>query len=385
MRRLRHVIAMANGFALDDHHLPDRRRLILSGALDIAHIDQAAAALAPILPDRQPLDVDMEKLSRLDSSGAWLLFRLLRDWEAAGLAIRFTGISPQQRALIDRAGEGVTLEAPDRPTDNPIRARVAAMGRALTLAAESFGGFLGFLGQALIAFGQALRQPRRFRRTALIRQMELTGVNALGIVGMMSFLVGIVIAQQGAVQLKQFGADVYVINLVGRLTLRELGVLMTAIMVAGRSGSAFAAQIGAMKLAEEIDAMRTIGLPPTEILVLPRVLALAIMMPLLSFYGAILAILGGGLLSWLTLGIPPITFIQRLQEVVPMHDLWVGLIKAPIFGIIIAVTGCYQGMQVRGNAEDVGLRTTAAVVQSIFMVIVLDAFFAVFFSTIGWI
>ena len=348
-------------------------------------MESAAAAFAAIVPEQLPLEVDLTQLTRLDSSGAWLLFRLARDWQAAGLALSYQGLTEQQGALIARAGEDVDIAPPAKPPHNAVRARVGAIGRALALAAESFGGFLGFLGQTLVAFGQSLREPRRFRIVALLRQMELTAVNALGIVGMMSFLVGIVIAQQGAVQLKQFGADVYVINLVGRLTLRELGVLMTAIMVAGRSGSAFAAQIGAMKLAEEIDAMRTIGLPPVEILVLPRVLALALMMPLLSFYGAILAIAGGGILSWATLGIPPITFIQRLQEVVPMHDLWVGLIKAPIFGIIIAVTGCYQGMQVRGNAEDVGLRTTAAVVQSIFMVIVLDAIFAVFFSTIGWI
>jgi phospholipid/cholesterol/gamma-HCH transport system permease protein len=209
-------------------------------------------------------------------------------------------------------------------------------------------------------------------------------VQALSIVGLMSFLVGIVIAEQGAVQLRQFGAEVYTINLIGRLTFRELGILMTAIMVAGRSGSAFAAQIGSMKLAEEIDAMRTIGVSPVEALVLPRVLATVLMMPLLGFYASIVAIIGGGLLCWISLGIPPITYVQRIREVVPMTDLWSGLVKAPVFGMIIAMAGCYQGMQVRGNAEEVGERTTAAVVQGIFLVIVLDAFFAVFFTEIGW-
>jgi phospholipid/cholesterol/gamma-HCH transport system permease protein len=159
---------------------------------------------------------------------------------------------------------------------------------------------------------------------------------------------------------------------------------MTAIMVAGRSGSAFAAQIGSMRLAEEVDAMRTIGMPPIEVLVLPRLIAAVIAMPLLAFYGSMLGILGGMLLSWPVLDMPPAIFIQRLQEVVPITDVWVGLIKAPVFGLIIAVTGCFQGMQVRGNAEEVGLRTTAAVVQAIFLVIVLDAFFAVFFSAVGW-
>jgi phospholipid/cholesterol/gamma-HCH transport system permease protein len=215
--------------------------------------------------------------------------------------------------------------------------------------------------------------------------MEMVGVNALGIVGLMSFLVGIVVAQQGAVQLRQFGAEVFTINLVGRSVTRELGVLMTAIMVAGRSGSAFAAQIGSMKLAEEVDAMRTIGLSPTEVLTLPRVIATALVMPLLAFYASILAITGGAIFAWTSLGIPPVTFVQRIQEVVPITDLWIALIKAPVFGLIIAVTGCYQGMQVTGNAESVGRRTTAAVVQSIFLVIVLDAFFAVFFTAVGWI
>ena len=236
----------------------------------------------------------------------------------------------------------------------------------------------------LITIGHIIRRPRRFRLNAVTQQFEVVGVHALGIIGLMSFLVGIVIAEQGAVQLRQFGAEIYTINLIGRSALKELGVLMTAIMVAGRSGSAFAAQLGSMKLSEEVDAMRTIGVSPMEALVFPRVFATVLMMPLLGFYAAILAIIGGGLFCWISLGIPPITFIQRIREVVPMTDLWQTLIKAPVFGLIIAMAGCFQGLQVQGNAEEVGLRTTAAVVQGIFLVIVLDAFFAVFFTEIGW-
>jgi phospholipid/cholesterol/gamma-HCH transport system permease protein len=167
-------------------------------------------------------------------------------------------------------------------------------------------------------------------------------------------------------------------------TLRELGILLTAIMVAGRSASAFAAQIGSMKLNEEVDAMRTIGLDPVEVLVLPRLAAMVIMMPLLAFYASILAVVGGGLFCWVSLDIPPVSFVARLREVVPMSDFWIGQAKAPVFGAIIAITGCFQGMQVSGSAESVGLRTTLAVVQSIFMVIVLDAFFAVFFTALGF-
>ena len=185
-------------------------------------------------------------------------------------------------------------------------------------------------------------------------------------------------------ELKQFGAEIYTINLIGRITVRELGTLMTAIMVAGRSGSAFAAQIGTMKITEEIDAMRTIGVSPIEALVIPRLLSSVVMMPLLGFWAILTSLLGGGIFVWLVLDIPPLTYIQRLQEVIPITDWWIALIKAPVFGFIIGLAGCFQGMLVQGNSEEVGLRTTTAVVQSIFLVIILDAVFAVFFSSIGW-
>jgi phospholipid/cholesterol/gamma-HCH transport system permease protein len=226
--------------------------------------------------------------------------------------------------------------------------------------------------------------PSRLRVNAIIQRFEMVGLRALAIVGLMSFLIGIVIAQQGAVQLRQFGAEVFTVNLIGRLTFRELGVLMTAIMIAGRSGSAFAAQLGTMKITEEIDAMRTIGVSPIEALVIPRVLATVFMMPLLAFYSCIIAVTGGGLLCWAVLEIPPATYVDRLRDVTPLTDFYVGMIKAPVFGAIIAIAGCFQGLQVENNAEEVGLKTTAAVVQAIFLVIVLDAFFAVFFSSVGW-
>jgi phospholipid/cholesterol/gamma-HCH transport system permease protein len=238
--------------------------------------------------------------------------------------------------------------------------------------------------ETTLAFGAVIRHPRRFRYNAVVQRFEVVGVQALAIVGLMSFLIGIVIAQQGAVQLRQFGAEAFTINLVGRITLRELGVLMTAIMVAGRSGSAFAAQLGTMKLTEEIDAMRTIGVSPMEALVVPRTLAAILLMPLLGFYASLISIIGGGLLCWINLDIPPVTYIQRIREVVPITDLYVGLIKAPVFGAIIAIAGCFQGMLVESDAEQVGSRTTSAVVQAIFLVIVLDAFFAVFFTWLGW-
>lgn len=375
---------MAAGAFIREYAEDGERKVELSGRLTIRNIDPVSQRLRALQETPEPLCIDLGDIERIDTAGAWIIHRTRVSREEAGLPFRLTGASDKAEELIAQiCGQGKPVKI--RPDETPALLRtVATFGAWIMLAATTFGSFLAFLGLTLVSLGKVLVAPRRMRWKAVTRQMEAVGVSALGIVGLMSFLVGVVVAQQGAVQLKQFGADVFVINLIGRITFRELGVLMTAIMIAGRSGSAFAAQIGSMKLNEEIDAMRTIGMPPIEVLVLPRLIASVLAMPLLAFYGSMLGILGGMLLTWASLGIPPATFIQRLQEVVPITDVWIGLIKAPVFGLMIAVTGCFQGMQVRGNAEEVGLRTTAAVVQAIFLVIVLDAFFAVFFTAIGW-
>ncbi|HTG38809.1 ABC transporter permease [Sphingomonas sp.] len=324
--------------------------------------------------------LDLSGVERIDTVGAWIVHRFARDHDA-----KITGLSEEGERLLEQVvAADRPLAVPPRPLAPGLRV-LDEVGAATAIAGRTMLGLLGFMGATAIAFANVIRHPRRFRFNATVHRFEVVGVSALGIVGLMSFLIGIVIAQQGAVQLRQFGAEVFTINLIGRITLRELGVLMTAIMVAGRSGSAFAAQLGTMKLTEEIDAMRTIGVSPMEALVLPRVLAAVLLMPLLGFYASLVAIMGGGLLSWISLDIPPITFIQRIREVVPITDLYVGLVKAPVFGAIIAMSGCFQGMLVESDAEQVGLRTTSAVVQAIFLVIVLDAFFAVFFTWIGWI
>jgi phospholipid/cholesterol/gamma-HCH transport system permease protein len=348
----------------------------VAGALTITRAGTTQREIAA-LPD--PLTIDLSEIERMDTVGAWLVYRTVRDRGA-----KVVGASRDEVSLLHQVSE-FDKPVKVRPEEKPSFLRVLTeIGEWIADAGQTLLGLLGFLGATLIGFGNVIRRPRRFRLNAVVQRFDVVGVRALGIIGLMSFLIGIVIAQQGSVQLEQFGAEIYTINLIGRITVRELGTLMTAIMVAGRSGSAFAAQLGTMKITEEIDAMRTIGVSPVEALVLPRIMAAVIMMPLLAFWSMLLALIGGGFFVWLDLDIPPLTYIQRLQEVIPITDMWIGLIKAPVFGFIIALAGCFQGMQVKGTSEEVGLRTTTAVVQSIFLVIVLDAVFAVFFSSIGW-
>lgn len=366
------------------HELPRMERgqdgtIHLSGRLTLARLGRLPEEMATMTDVRR---IDLSHVSHVDTVGAWLILRLQK---ATGASV--TGASARTQELfkaLETDGDDDTAFRIRPEFDSPFLRFVESVGGAVRTALSELVGILGFLGATLVAFWSVIVSRRKIRWNAIVTRFETVGVNALGIIGLMSVLIGIVVAQQGAVQLQQFGMEMFTINLVGRASIRELGLLMTAIMVAGRSGSAFAAQIGTMKLTEEVDALQTIGVSPLEALVLPRVLAVMIMMPLLGFYAGLCAIFGGGLFCWVGLEIPPLTYIQRLREIIPMTDLWAMLIKAPVFGLIVGITGCYEGMQVKSDAEEVGMRTTAAVVQGIFLVIVLDAFFAVFFSSIGW-
>ncbi len=348
------------------------------GTLSIAHIanldDRLRALPGPVQT------VDISGVDHMDTVGAWLVHRL-----AFAQGAQISGANKTAQRLLEAVGAVEDDERVIAPKIGRVEWFLGeVVGKGMDVMGRNMFEFLGFIGQVIKASGALILHPRRFRIHAVVQNFDMVGIRALGIIGLMSFLIGIVIAQQGSVQLRQFGAEVFTVNLIGRLTFRELGVLMTAIMVAGRSGSAFAAQIGTMKITEEVDAMRTIGVSPIEALVIPRVMSAIVMMPLLGIYACLMALIGGGILCWIALDIPPATYIQRLREVTPFTDFLIGLVKAPVFGAIIALAGCFNGMQVEGNSEQVGLKTTAAVVQAIFLVIVLDAFFAVFFSGVGW-
>jgi len=260
---------------------------------------------------------------------------------------------------------------------------IVELGKATIDACDEGRRLLSFVGQIVIAFGRVLVRPRRLRLTSLTHHLELVGVDALPIVGLISFLIGIVLAYQGAEQLRAFGAEIFTIDLLAVSVLREIGILLTAIVVAGRSGSAFTAQLGTMQVNEEIDALQTLGLDPVEVLVLPRLLALMIALPLLAFFADLMALLGGGLMAVFVLDIPPVQFLNQLERAATPAMFWAGMSKAPLFAFLIGMVGCYEGMTVRGSAESVGRQTTRAVVVGIFLVIVFDALFSILFAYFG--
>lgn len=328
------------------------------------------------------ITVDFSAVSAFDTTGAWLIRRTTRGAARRGATIRMAGVQPAQQILLDTvASDEPAIIAPPEP-ENPLVIVVERTGRATVDALLEARALVNFLGYSVIAIGRALAQPRRIRFVSLFHHMERAGLNALPIVGLISFLIGIVMAFQSATQLEKFGAAILTVNIVGQGVLREMGVLLTAIMLAGRSGSAFTAQIGTMKVREEVDALRTIGLDPMDVLVLPRLLALIIVLPLLTFFADIMGLLGGALMATVALDITLIQFIRQLNTAVTLWTFSIGFIKAPVFGFVIALVGCYEGLRVSGSAESVGTLTTRSVVESIFLVIVLDALFSILFSII---
>lgn len=326
--------------------------------------------------------IDMGKVERLDTFGAWLLERLVRGLSARGAETKVIGLKEDYRALMDEL-HSVKLEQIVAERPNPIIYALGSIGRSIVSVGNSFGAMVNMLGALAVALVRVVPNPRRFRFTSLIHQLDNVAWRGVPIILLITFLVGAIIAQQGIFHFRKFGADIYVVDMIGILVLRELGVLIVCIMVAGRSGSAYTAELGSMKMREEIDALRTMGFDPVEILILPRILALIIGVPILTFLGSMSALYGGGLVAWLYGGIDPDIFLSRLKEAIALNTFQVGMIKAPFMALVIGVVASVEGLAVKGSSESLGLQTTASVVEAIFLVIVLDGFFAIFFASIG--
>lgn len=371
------------------------RELVLtfSGAWDVASIGRMTTRLlhrcaevdnACAVPGDAPVvHLDLAEVTRLDTAGAQLLCRAAARMAAAGAHVVWHVSDHGQSMLLDRVRAIDISVVPRARRVSPVVGALNAIGASIVEELEQVRSIIGFLGMFLVSLAAAVARPWRLRWVSIVHHMEQTGIQAVPIVALLTFLIGLVTAYMGSEQFTRFGAQVFVVNLIEVSTLRELGVLLTALIVAGRSGSSFTAQIGAMVANEEVDAMRSMGLDPMEVLVIPRVVALVLMLPVLTFIADFMGVLGGGIASWLSLGISPGAFAVRFQEITRLANFVTGLVKAPFFALIIGIVGCFQGFRVTGSAESVGRLTTQAVVESIFLVIVANAGFAILFMSLG--
>lgn len=326
---------------------------------------------------------NLGQLKSLDSAGAWLLVRAAQQWRDAGAGVDLRDLNPKMQDLLQRVVEAAPAEKASAPPRRTMLDWIAQIGAAVDDIWTQSLDLLAFFGALSIVFFRTAINPRRLRLNSIVSHVEQTGLNAIPIVGLINFLVGVVLAYQGADQLARFGAQIFTVNMVGISVLREMGILLTAIVIAGRSGSAFTAQIGTMKVNEEVDALETMGLNPVEVLVLPRVVALIIALPLLTFFADIMGLLGGGMMCVILVDMSFQQYLHLLQQAITLSHFWVGMIKAPVFAILIALIGCFEGLRVTGSAESVGKQTTRSVVEGIFLVIVFDAFFSILFSMLG--
>ncbi|MFO1142900.1 MAG: ABC transporter permease [Amaricoccus sp.] len=354
----------------------------VAGSLIVGGVDAALRQLAAI-GGPGPVVLDLSALDGFDTSGAWVIADLRRRLEGEGVKVEVEGVREGWQPLLDTVQKALPAEVAPPPKHHSLLTWVEDVGRNTADAWVVAGEIVGLLGAIVAATGKAIVRPWRLRFTSLVFHMQEVGLNAVPIASLMVFLIGVVLAFQGATMLRQFGAEIFVVDLIAISILRELGVLLTAIIVAGRSASAFTASIGSMKMREEIDAMRTLGLDPVEVLVLPRVLALILTLPLLAFVADIAGLIGGAAMSWISLGVSPGAFTTRLQDAGYGWHFAIGIIKAPFFALIIGLIGCYEGLMVEGNAESLGRNTSTSVVLAIFLVILADAAFSIFFSLVG--
>jgi len=327
--------------------------------------------------------INITRIDYLDTYGAWLIERALRNWTTQGRDARLVGLREDYRGLFEKVHAGTQTLSPAPPRRNSIIATLESVGMTMAGVGGDLILLAQMIGSLMIAIKRVMLRPTTFRFTSMVHQLERVGWRAVPIVLLITVLIGAILAQQGIFHFRKFGADIYVIDMVGVLVLREIGVLIVCIMVAGRSGSSYTAELGAMRMREEVDALRTMGFDPIEVLILPRILALVIAVPILTFLGSMAALYGGGLVSWLYGGIQPEVFLTRLREAVTTTTFEVGMIKAPFMALVIGVVACVEGLQVQGSAESLGEKTTNSVVKSIFLVIVLDGVFAMFFASIG--
>ena len=346
------------------------------------NVTQFVAALQEI-PVGQPVRLDMSGVTRFDTAAAWAISTYKSRLEDAGQSLEIAGADDGPQGLLETVASAMPDPTEASVTPETFADRLAGLGMAVTDGIRFVLALVGYFGLFLARLARSIRHPKEFRLTALVHHCEDVGLRAVPIVALMAFLIGVVLAFQGSTQLRQFGAEVFVVDLIAISILRELGILLTAIIVAGRTASAFTAAIGSMKMREEIDAMRGLGLDPAMTLFVPRILALVIVLPILGLIADLMGLLGGGIMAWVDLGISPAMFTTRLVNGTDISHVIVGMIKAPVFALIIGVVGCHAGMQVKSNAESLGRMTSASVVTAIFAVIVADALFSIFFAQIG--
>jgi phospholipid/cholesterol/gamma-HCH transport system permease protein len=363
----------------------DRLELAAGGAWTV----ECAAALESLVDTAvqqaeavKSVAINMSNVERLDTFGAWLLERLVREFTTTGRGIDVIGLPARYGSLVREAHES-NRKQPQPPDEDIVDTAAMLLRKAGRMFVGDLLRVVQLFGQLVVAILRLCRNPRTFRFTSMIYHLDRVGWRAVPIILLITFLIGCIIAQQGLFHFRKFGADVYVVDMVGILVLREIGVLIVAVMIAGRSGSSYTAELGSMKMREEIDALQTMGLDPVEVLILPRILALVIALPALTFLGSMAALYGGGMVCWLYGGMSPEIFLSRLREAISLDHFEVGISKAPFMALIIGIIASVEGMSVKGSAESLGLQTTASVVKSIFLVIVLDGVFAMFFAAIG--
>jgi phospholipid/cholesterol/gamma-HCH transport system permease protein len=347
-----------------------------------SELEQIVADAERLTGSRPNISIDVSQVSKLDTFGAWLIERLRRSLTQAGAEPNIAGLSADYSSLVDEVRRVKATPTADSPSVT-ISGILEQVGRTMAGISGTIVSLVDMLGAVLAASGRVLIHPRSFRLTSTVHHMEQVCWRAVPIVVLITFLIGCIISQQGIFHFRRFGADIFVVDMLGLLVLREIGVLLVAIMVAGRSGSAYTAELGSMKMREEIDALRTMGFDPVEVLILPRLLALVLALPILAFLGAMAALYGGGLVAWLYGGVDPEAFLLRLRDAISIDTFTVGMIKAPVMAAVIGIVACVEGLAVQGSAESLGQHTTSSVVKGIFFVIVMDGVFAIFFASIG--